>query len=434
MTANPDAPATPGHVLNLSQDQVRAEDAAVRNGLFGMADDPNPGLGTPDRIPDAPHVEDEGDDAPRTLSIREQIAERAKAARRAADEGIAPEDLEANESGEYIPPFLKAQEDAAAADEAQRKEEEAAKASENKYTLKVNGNDVPVKDRAELVKLAEIEEDEAGDFTDAQLIKLAQKQQAANAILDEAKAARKSARQAARDDTDDTLSDIEAANTDHDDSDEDTTQHQRPSTYRETIEKIQFGDPEEAERAFADALHRGVNEALTANRLSQNIATVETMIDRATREFEASNTDLVQDEMLANALYNGALVGEFKKDLLAAGLPEEKVNFVLGNNLDTALKAYVTVAADGRVKLRTPEKMLSAAADVVRGKFQRPASTPSRANARTPVVDRTSAKRQLAPQPTRASVPQQATAPRNGQAPEARSAIVAKMAKQRGRA
>jgi hypothetical protein len=170
--------------LEIPADVIAAENKAVA-GLFGQ-DNPNPALGIPDSIPDAPA--DQGADGPaeRPLSIREQIAERAKAARNAP-----AEETTQTEMGEYVPPFLRRQQEAADAEAADtaREEEEARRTSEapKTYTLKVRGNDVPVSSRDELMQLAEVDAEDASTFTDAALIKLAQKQMAANAILDEAK-------------------------------------------------------------------------------------------------------------------------------------------------------------------------------------------------------------------------------------------------------
>lgn len=417
----------------LSPDVIAAENSAVRN-LFGQ-DNPNPDVGTPDRIPEAPAADSDAPPA-REPSARERIFANAKARRQSDLDGVEPEELQTNEFGEFIPPWVKRQAEADAEEMIAAKKAETEAAAPKPIVLKVRGNDVPVKDRAELAKLAEVEEDEANDFTDAQLIKLAQKQLAASQILDEAKQHAKSSRQAARDETGDTLPGHEAAQ-DHDDPAAPPAEHQgkKADWHRDTIEKIQFGDPDEAAAAFKDALTRGVSEAMTQNQVRQRVQAVESMIVRATDVFEDANADLFEDPDIADLTYNKALVAEFRKDLVAGGVDPAKADAVLGGNIRQAMQAYVAVAADGRVKIRTPDQMLNAAADSVRAKINRPA--PNRAaqhNARTPVThDRTAAKRALSPQPSRASVPQTGSAaPRNGQTPEARSSVVSKMRAQRG--
>ena len=418
----------------ISPDVIAAENNTVRN-LFG-ADNPNPDLGRPDTVTPPP-AETENEPAERTLSPREQIAERAKAARRAAEAGT--EDMTTNESGEYVPPFMKRQQDAAADADAQaRAEEEAArKAAEapKTYTLKVRGNDVPVASRDELVKLAEVDADESGDFTDAQLIKLAQKQMAANAILDEAKAAKKSARVSERADEGNTSPDP-SDETDPEEDEPREPQHQR-NRHREVIEKIQFGDPDEAAEVLAGYLRDSVKGAISEMEVGHRVSQVEAMIERATIEFEAANADIVQDEDFADALYNKHLVAEFKKDLINGGIPAERVEATLGNHISKAMQAYIAVASDGRVKLRTPAEMLSAAEQSWRTKYGRPSQNREPARTSVPQVansDRLDRKRTLASQPNRASVPASTAAPKNGQTPEARASVVQKMRAQRGQA
>jgi hypothetical protein len=414
--------------LEIPADVIAAENKAVA-GLFGQ-DNPNPALGIPDSIPDAPADQGADGAAERPLSIREQIAERAKAARNAP-----AEETTQTEMGEYVPPFLRRQQEAADAEAADtaREEEEARRTSEapKTYTLKVRGNDVPVSSRDELMQLAEVDAEDASTFTDAALIKLAQKQMAANAILDEAKQAKKSARIADRADEGDTSPDPSAQD---DDETPPARQPNQQDEHRKVIEAIQFGDPEEAGVALRDYLHRGVNEALTRNQIDNRVSAVETMIESATRTFEEANADLVADEDFADLLYNKHLVAEFKKDLRAAGLPQERIDATLGNHISKAMQAYIAVAADGRVKLRTPDRMLADAAASMRTKYNRPAPNRERAPtaAATPGHDRIAAKRSLVSQPSRASVPQSTAVQKNGQTPAARSGVVSKMRAQRG--
>jgi hypothetical protein len=423
----------------ISPDVIAAENNAVRN-LFGQ-DNPNPDLGKAPIIPDAP-AGDEGasNDLAPVLSVRDQIAARAKARREAERAEIPPEELTTNDMGEFVPPWVKRQGEEAA-DEAVKVIADKAKAEEEAntktYTLKVRGNDVPVASRAELMKLAEVDDEDAGSFTDAALIKLAQKQMAASAILDEAKQTAKSARQSARADNPNTTGDPADTNTDQDETPAKPAEHQgnKADWRKEVVEKIQFGDPEEAAAAFADAMERGVNEALTKNQVRQRVQYVETAIERAAQDFEAQNNDLIEDLDIADLVYNKALVAEFKKDLVAGGVDAAKADQVLGGNIQSAMQAYIAVAADGRVKVRTPDLMMNAAAESVRAKINRPAPTREGApKTAQPSHDRLAAKRNLAPQPTRASVAKETVAQRNGQTPEARSSVVAKMRSQRGQA
>jgi hypothetical protein len=427
MTANPAPQEIPADV-------IQAENNSVRN-LFGQ-DNPNPDLGHVEQTPDAPTDDQAGQEAPRELTAREKIAANAKARRKAVDEGMAQ-----NEMGEYVPPFVKQAEDAANDDAASKaaEEEAARKAAEapKTYKLKVMGNEIDVASRAELLKAADVDEDEATEYTERALIRLAQKNLAAQSLLDEAKAVKKSARTSARADEENTTPDP-ADTTDADETDQKPSRpNQGRLSHKDVIEAIQYGDPEEAAEIFDKALKRGVNEVLSEHRMGERVTTVESMIARATREFEAANPDLVGDEDFADITYNRALVSELKKDLLKAGLPADRVEATVGNHISKAMQAYIAVAADGRVKLRTPDVMLADAGKAVRAKFRMPAPTRDPApstSTTTAQSGRLDAKRGLTPQPSRASVPLTTTAPKNGQSPQARSNVVEKMRKARGQA
>jgi hypothetical protein len=405
-------------------------------------DNPNPDYGTPSVTADPP-INEPGETAPPQLSKREQIVANARARRAEMndDGGDQPfDDLVTNEAGEYIPPFLRRQQEE---ERARREEEEAARAQHpqsepRSFVLKVRGNDIPVISRGELVKLAEIEPEEADDFTDAQLIKLAQKQVAASQVLDEAKAAKKTARAAAHDPGDTQPASQEQQETDLDDETQPEPPHQEDRR-RQLIEKIQFGDPEEATQAFTEAVSDGVREVVAEREFSQRHTNVVAIIKKAGDDFEAANADLVTDPDFADLVYNRAFVAELKKDLVGQGLKPENVDAVVGNDVRTAMKAYATIAADGRVKTRAPNQMLAAAAQAVRAKFNRPApstrpgvSTAARPTT-APMAHRQDAKRQLTPQPARTSAPIQ-SAPVSGQAPVARSNAVMQMRKARGQA
>src|SRR5437764_14646273 len=96
--------ATPATAIpELSPDTIATENRAARD---WVNDDPNPTLGRPTDIPDAPVV-DKVDEPVRELTAREKIAERAKASRNKIAEETDPESLTQNDIGEYVPPFVK---------------------------------------------------------------------------------------------------------------------------------------------------------------------------------------------------------------------------------------------------------------------------------------------------------------------------------------
>ena len=425
---------TPSENAATEAAQTATENAAAR--AIPHFDNPSPEFGTATPVQDPP-ANDNPPPAERKLSAREEIAERHKAARQAeAEEMGEPTETE---MGEFVPPWI-AKQEAKAAEEAEAKIAAANKPAEPKtYTLKVRGNDIPVASRDELAKLAEVEDGEASDYTEAQLIKLAQKQIAANQILDEAKAAKKTARTSTREDEGNTQPQPE-----DDDDDQDQTadagtppQHQsKRDRYKALVEKVQFGDAEEAAEAFATAVQEGVKETVREQQLERRVSNVQNIIKKASHEFEAANADLIQDPDFSDIVYNKGFVQELKKDLARQGFAPENIERAVGNDLRSAMDAYVTIATDGRVKVRPPHQMFAAAAQTVRQKFGRPSPNPTTTNTparpATPAShDRLQAKRGLTPQPNRASAPR-AIAPVNGQSPAKYSNVVQQMRKQRG--
>lgn len=422
------APAAPDTGA-LDASTINAENMAAREAAASFQDNPNPSAdpAAPVVLP-PPADADAAPTGERKLSLREQIAENAKAARRSA-QGDPPLEngLATNEMGEYVPPaFRKAEEepvDPPAPD--------AAKPDEG-YTLKVRTKDVPVKDRAALLELAEVDEEDAELFSDAKLIKLAQKHLAAASYLEDAKEAAKSARTATRA-PGDTQPDPVA--TDRETQPDPAAPHpEAKDPIKEAIERIQFGDPEEATEAFRDAVAKTAQAAIAEQDLGKRIASVENNVLTATQTFEAANADIVQDPDYAGPLYQRFLPQQFRADLVAAGLEPAKVDHVLGNTVESAMQAYVAVVADGRVKVRTPDQMLAAAAQELRTKFNRPAPAPTtqpQPAAPSMVDARLAAKRALPPQPTRASVPQETA---RTPAKKSGTSVVQEMRKARGQA
>jgi hypothetical protein len=429
--AAPDTSTT----ADLTPDQISAENAATR---AVTADNPNPEASA-DYTPPAPPPaqNDNTAEPPRTLSAREQIAERAKAARKANE--AASEALVQNDMGEYVPPaFMPKPAEAEVegekpADEGSTEKDppETAPAKTEGYKLKVRGNDIPVANRDELLRLAEVDAEEATDFTDAQLIKLAQKQLAASSFLEEAKGTAKQARTTARA-TGDTQPDT--AVTDPENPTAKPAAPHQGTDLKAVIEAIQFGDPEEAAKKLQEAIDNRAHATVTHTQVERRVEEVESTVNQATRTFEAANADLVQDPDLATILYQRNLPAEFRKDLIGAGLDPSRVDAVLGTTVKDAMEAYVAVVADGRVKVRTPDQLLAAAAENVRTKFGRPAPSSPAPQPGTPAPaapaatpSRQELKRGLLPQPSRASVPLPTAAARKGDTPEARSSVVAKM-------
>lgn len=403
-----------------------------------FADNPNP-TSAP-LPPEAPVVApaEEAEQPERVLTKREQIAERAKARRDAS--GAGSTEITTTPYGEMVPPFV-AQATATAAAEAEaetkRVADEAAAALaatsepsvEKTYTLKVRGNDVPVASRAELMKLAEVEPDEAKDYTDAALIRLAQKQIAASSILEEAKDASKSARLAARA-TGNTPPDP-AAN-DLDPPGTGTTDDTTPSDpYAVALEKIQYGDPAEAAKALKDLVRSETDTTLSEREFGERYVRAGRSLEAIAASFEAANPDIGGDAQVMGPLfYERFVIPEVKKALVATGkVSPENAERHVGNTIGTALEAYSTVVADGRFNVATPDVILQAAEAKFRERFPKPSAvTPTPA---TPagLHDRAAAKRALAPQPNSgSSIPPVPPAPQESKGRN----VVAQMRERRG--
>lgn len=405
----------------------------------GVADNPNP---TPGALPpETPIVAaaEGAEPAERTLTKREKIAERAKAHRDAS--GFGSTEITTTPFGEMVPPFV-AQATAAAAEEADAAEakrvvDEAAAAvqpqagSDKSYTLKVRGNDVPVASRAELLKLAEVEPDEAKDYTDAALIRLAQKQIAASSILEEAKDASKSARLAAR--APGNTPPESAANDLDSSSDQPTDGNTPPDPYTAALEKIQYGDPAEAAKALKDLVRSETDTTLSERDFGERYVRAGRHLETIAASFEAANPDIGTDvQVMGPLFYERFVIPEVKKALVATGkVSAENAEKHVGNTIGTALEAYSTVVADGRFNVATPDVILKAAETAFRARFPKPAAVTATSAAPAGLIDRAAAKRALTPQPTSgSSIPPAPSVPQDSKGRQ----VIAQMRARRGQA
>jgi hypothetical protein len=144
------------------------------------------------------------------------------------------------------------------------------------YTLKVDGNQFSVSGE-ELLRYAEIDESEAGEFSEPALIRLAQKQFAASNRLAQANALKDQARRQ--------TPQAPAP------QEQPRPAPQAPSGRADpalvaAIEKIQLGDPEEAARALVDIFEAGVEHRIKANDLTRSIGDVCVATDAVGRSEE----------------------------------------------------------------------------------------------------------------------------------------------------
>lgn len=371
-----------------------------------VADNPSPSSpgasGAPAASAGAPGQDEDPDRVLTAAEKRQAVVDHVKAQRRAAD-GEPTSVVVTTQMGEFIPPFIvKAQAaqqtaaDAAAEEEAARAA--AAEPSEpaKSYTLKVRGNDVPVASRDELLQLAEVEPDEADLYTDAALIRLAQKQMASSAILEDAKATAKTARQTARA-SDSTPSDPAVTNEPDVDPPEPDRQHPA-DPLKKAWEAIQFGEEKEG----VEALRSVVTDAVAEDRIVREGKAISARIKTSADTFAAANPDIANDADLAPLFIERYVRPVIEKALVATGRVSPERAAEACATYDQAIQSYTLAAASGLVAVDTPDQLLGQAVDAFRVKFPKraePTPTPSP----TPTHDRAQAKRSLPPQPSRGS-------------------------------
>ena len=283
----------------------------------------------------------------------------------------------------------------------------AAPSADGKYSLRVNNNTFSVS-REELLRYAEVEPGEAGEFSDVSLVKLAQKHIAASSQLESAKAEAKSIRQAQR---------MQPGHTPGQDEPEadTTTQPAAEGLHsladKALMEKVQFGDADEALEANRILNQRQFERMSLGNRLSQ----INGEIGATIESFAQQNADIASDEFLQD-VHRTALVS-LVVDEIAANAPGMTPNQVaqLKANPNLAMDAYKAARLDG-LNVRKPTELFDAAANTVRTRFGgRP--TPQREDQRDnppPAQPRVEAKRGLLaqPRPESASIGGPQAAPR----------------------
>lgn len=373
-----------------------------------LHDNPNPEAAAAQTQP-PPADEPAADTPAREPSIREQIAARFKE-QRAAEVAALDEPVVEDQ-----PP--------AAEEPPARDEPEPGLIQPPRYKVKVRGNEFEMS-REDILKTAGLSEEEASGLPMPSLIRAAQINAAAEDYLTEAKTALKGAR---------TATPPAPATPAGDDADPEPELQTKPRgtpdpALAEVVQKIQFGDPEEAATALSQAVETLFEKKRTAELEEENRSTVQ----KAVKEFQATNPDMFTDRRRADLLFVSAM-HEIKEDLIRLGASPEDVDDVVTNPAE-AIEAFGLARAQKKA-VRTPEEILGAAAQSVREVFGLTTPTASTtAAAPTPRTDaRTEVKRSLTPQPRSATVPA-ATGQPPAQQPKSPSSIVMGMRKQRGQA
>lgn len=288
----------------------------------------------------------------------------------------------------------------------------AAPSADGRFTLRVDGNDFSVS-REELLRYAEVEPDEAPDYSEISLVKLAQKHLAASSRLEAAKAEAKAARAT-------TPRTPQATIPGQDESTADATDQPGEQLHqlsdKQLIEKVQFGDADEALAATQLLNQRQFERMSLGERLKEINGEIGTTIN----SFGEKNADIASDGFLQSA--HRATLVDMVVDEIAANAPGMTPNQVaqLKANPNLAMDAYKAARLDG-LNVRKPAELFDAAANTVRTRFGRP--TPQREEQRDnppPAQSRTEAKRGLLaqPRPESASMGAPQAAPRRQTASE----------------
>lgn len=377
----------------------REKDAAARG--FSDQTDPLAPAAIESRAAPAAAPEPDEPDMPRLrIDPRNAISARVKASRAArnADGDTAPADkfnipAGVRVEGEDADEAARRAEEADAARAQPRQQPASAPSADGRYTLKVNGNSFGVS-RDELLRYAEVDADEAKDYSDMALVRLAQKQIAASTLLDAAKAEAKGARTAQRA-SQVTMPDSEP---EAEAGSPGAPQGLHSLSDRDLMEKVQFGDPDEALEA-QQLLTRRQYDRISVN---DRIATIDREIGDAITSFGESNADIASDNFYQSA-HRAALV-DMTVDEIAAharGMTPSQVA-QLKANPNLAMQAYKAARLDG-LQLRTPAELFDAAANTVRTRFggQPPVQDRGAPRDISPPAgsDRTEAKRGLLAQP-----------------------------------
>jgi hypothetical protein len=385
---------------------------------------PTPGIVAPDLPPDAPADEPA---RPTPHSSRDEIAARFSANRAAADAGNPlpdPRDL--------TPAFIHrdSPDDPTIDDEPVQRSAEvpartepAAPAGDQKYKMKVRGNEFELS-RAEVLKTANLSEEDAAGIPMPALLRAAQINAAADDYLAEARTTHKDARTAARA-PDGTPPSQPAATPD---LEQDPESQRTPLSDVELAERIQFGDREEALAAHTELTRRAMAKERTAQFQEQS----QTATQRAVNEFAQANPDMFDeaaDPLRSQFLFDiaGHLIRE---DLIKAGVPRDELKQYAK---DPAVAAQLLSEAIKRgLPVRQPSEILTAAAQDLRQRMNLPAPTAT-SPAYTGQPTRQDMKRALTPQPNAANIPPAAVAQQQDPRSNGTSVIM-QMRKSRGQA
>ena len=351
-------------------------------------------------------------------SDRNAIAERFKNRRSTHDAANRPE---------HVPPFVdRAAEDAQAAAPAPADAGQSAVQAPaapvpaaGSYTLKVRGQEMAV-DRAQLLKLADVEAHEEKDFDDARLIRYAQKNAAADMLLQDARQTRDQARAAAP----------APAGPQFSATPQQPAAPAQPEVKdfaaltRDYHEKVQFGTPEEATAAFMVLDQAREQQRAAQQAEQQRSASFANDGQTAVQAFATANPDMQNNPLIHDAMVM-TVTREMEADLRRAGITDEYLTGSIGN--PAAISDLYRQARHHGLQVRSQSDLLDAAGRTVRAGFglpPAPAAAPAPgANSSSAAPSRLDEKRGLQAQPLRSGNPPAVTPPVVDQMQSRKSAI-----------
>ena len=164
------------------------------------------------------------------------------------------------------------------------------------------------------------------EMTDDEILAAAQKTLAADSYLDEARELLNEAKgikkARATSDNQHPGSQEDAQLLEPDDQTGDT-QHPEPS-FREVIQKIQYGDPEEAAAELERLVDTRATKRVTEDHAKRLFDQDLSRSQNALKKFIADNPDLANDKYAAKAIEQG-MYDLYKEDIVKLGMPEDKI-------------------------------------------------------------------------------------------------------------
>lgn len=327
-----------------------------------------------------------------------------------------PENLYGEVADEHLQPDPTADEPGVSAEE--RQQQTPPPAAPRKITLTIRGKPV--------------------EMTENEVIARAQKVEAADSYLEESRQLLQEAKEIKAERAGRATQHPEGDNNTQDDGQVSDAPDQQSRThgpdYKAIIEKIQFGDPDEAARELAETIHRTASEVATraANEghVNRQIANDLKRSQDELAAFRAANQDLAGDEIAEQVISNQVLK-IYREEILALGLDESQIP----KDPKTLADWHRFYRVNGHNVSKTSDVLNKAKDEFTSWRGDNPTNKQTAVRKTEPRitvnVDRTERRQAIPQQPARA------VAPRRNEAPaqtleQSRKSAVAEMRKARG--